>query len=488
MSNTKKSTDLDLGDDMAKFAQTAAPGVLSEAPADAGDNASELPPETSPASEKPEVFSGQDLVALALKETAPEAEAATEQAKPDPEPEAVEKVEPEVKAEAKAEVKAEPEVGTANPRDEDLDKIEKQLSPYTHTKTKKHFLDLKAVAQKARDELEQTKRAAAEEAAKLRKEADELRAATTGRAVPKEVEEELAQLRDKVRELDVASDPEVKKKYDSPLQANTDEAAQILKRQGLSDTVIAGLKAQGLTKRAVAGYIRQLKNYNDPKNPGVTEQANADGMALEDILSDSDRILREKTRVMADMKAQVDTKKAVRGSQAQTQNQELVQVTNSVREKTLAADIEALAKDFPQLKEPPAPGLNDPPAEKAAKENALSEWRKGTTVVADVLKEFDPTGKTPAQAAEIQGRAIAQMVQGVYFKKVLLPKILAERTSLQKEVDQLRSELTKRKTAGKILQGQVQAASGGGKGPTISEKAPLADAMTAFARAQGHNV
>ena len=104
----------------------------------------------------------------------------------------------------------------------DIADIESKLGQHTSPKTKQLFAEVKNLAAKERTEREKV----VKELEETRKQIDELKKTT--QTVPKEVEQEIQQLRDKVRQFDANADPAIISKYDGVIIKNNESITTII--------------------------------------------------------------------------------------------------------------------------------------------------------------------------------------------------------------------------------------------------------------------
>ena len=383
------------------------------------------------------------------------------------------------KADPAPEPKPEEAAKTA-PRDSDLSLDTRQASAM-HPKTKKIIEERnqKIIAERNKaDTLSKEKEA-------LAVELNQAREALKKGVIPKEVEEELANLRETVREVDIQRDPMIQKKYDAPIAKNQAQILKVLQGFGVGKTVdgkddleaVSKLTKEGLNFKTVTPYIKKLSDE------GYEEEAEQ----LRELLRDNIRIKTAKEFEMSDWKTNFASKKeqsAVEQRQYQERN------ISDVREhsqRILNSDIATLSKDFPMLQRPADPLPTDSSAVTKAKQDSLAAYDAMAKQVGEAIAQLDSSKVTPDKVAEVSGRVSANAVQSIILKQHVLPKLMKDLAELRARNTELESKFGKIKTAGTLSRAHSAAASA-----PAGAKAPLPesneDAAKQIAREMGLSV
>lgn len=337
-------------------------------------------------------------------------------------------------------------------RDADL-KVEH--GAHTHPKTRKIITEFQAKAKAARDERDRiiTEREA------LRNERDALakKSAEAPVAVPKETEDELKTLRERVRELDIARDPAIETKYDKKIAANNQSIVTTLKQQGFgmvkgedgktveNPAAIAELLRGGLTFKTLNPLLKKLDEAD------LVDEAET----IRDAIRQNNRLTTDRAQEIEGWKANYADRQKQRESSTREAQEKQLQAFSEQTNRVLSEDVAELTKDFSYLKQPPAPLLTDTPTVAKAKQTALDEYSSAEKKISDVVKTFDPTGAPPERRAEIVGRLNASAIQAVILKTHVLPKVRQELAANAARIKELETELEKIRGAGRMsrLQG-----------------------------------
>lgn len=376
----------------------------------------------------------------------------------------------EAAAPTEAAKKKESETKPATERDADL---KHEHAPHTHPKTRKVITDFQNKARAARDERD----AVIAEREALKRERDELvaKTKTTHATLPKEIETELATLRERVRELDIAQDPQIIAKYDKPIQANNDAIVAVLKAQGYgmkldaegkavdNPAAIATLLKSGLTYDNLQPLIDKLK----------TAGMHADARKIEKAIDRNEDLAEQRGREIDTWKKdhglRMQQREQVTKAQSEAQNKAFAQQTDA----QLKADLDTLAKDFPALKEPPQPTATDTPAVKQAKEKAIADYNAAAEKIAQAVKGFDTANIPADKMPEVVGRINAAAIQAIVLKTHLLPRMKAEAAANTARIKELETELETLRNAGRLSRAQTNSPSeptrGAGEAGSLEE-------------------
>lgn len=352
--------------------------------------------------------------------------------------------------------------GEATPPPERDADLKYEPSAHTHPKTRKIITQFQTAAKAARDEREAAIKRA--EAAELKAKEAEEKAKTV--VVPKEIEDEVKTLRERVRELDITKDPIIEQKYDRKIAANNDGILAVLKSNGYGAKVVDGktvenpaalakLAESGLGMKTVYPLIVQLQKaaekFTTEGNEDAALQAMQDADTLRDLLRENGRISQEKTKEIESWKG--DHAKRQLERQTQTKHQQETQAA-AFRQHTdaiLKSDLETLAKDFSYINRPADPLPTDTPLTKKAKEAAIAEYDAAAKAIETAVTQLKPdAAATPEKLAEVVGRVNANAIQAQVLKLQVLPRLKADLAAARKERDEFRAELEKVRDAGKL--------------------------------------
>jgi hypothetical protein len=308
-------------------------------------------------------------------------------------------------------------------RDADLAAAAAKLDPHSSTKTKQLFNEQSKRISEARDRVD----ALEVEKKAIQAELDERKKAP----LPKEVETELTQLRDLVRELDVTRDPQLVEKYDSRISENTETVIAALKEAGLSDAAAAKLQKAGLTLGNLKSYLEMIETG---KAPGGEEFA-ADPDTAEKIRE----AVRENARLTKDKELEVsklktgyeDRKKAEKATQDQ-----IVADAN----KRWETDFKGHIARWDFLKQPPAPDANDAPAVRKQKEAAITKFNESVNQFAAAIKKETSTPTEAVLSARI----------GILYRDQVVPRLAEQRDAAQARIKTLEAEIARLKGAGTL--------------------------------------
>lgn len=365
-----------------------------------------------------------------------------------------------VETEKKAEITSDKPVDTvAVTRDADLDELGAKLDLKTKPKTKEIIDGFKGKVTQERNQREQ-----------IAKERDDLKKQLEERSkspVPKEVTDELEQLRQTVQELDAARDPALQAKYDKKVAANEDAVVKILKDHGFGNDAngkeipgaVEALRKQGLTRKNLEEKISALAKA------GEHESAEE----LRDLLRENSRLGKEKLD-------EIEKFKATAGDRKKTAEGEMTRQVEAAN-KRMTEEFQSHVAKFDFLKEPAPAKPEDPPAVKQEKEKAILAFNDRVNRFAESIKKETGT----ATDAQISARI------GILYREQVVPQLQAELAALKKANEELTTQVKGLRGAGNL----------GGKGNAgLLAPAPKAkgdadpretyeDAVDAMARQQG---
>lgn len=395
-----------------------------------------------------------------------------------------------LEAEAKAKKDAEEAArAAADKKDDDLEAAEKELDPHTGKKTRQvvtRFKDEAIAARRERDavkvQFEEANRRAQEAETKL----------TTQKA-PKELEDRLAALQERVRELDITQDPAIQERFDKRVTANNESILGIMKANGLgekrdakgvktgdSPEEIEAVRKGGFTLGALDKYIKALEKGGNPD----------DAEAIREIVRENLRIARDKEAEVSKWKGDYEGRVAARTRESQERASQSDKITEQTRNTNVNADLAALTKDFPYLKEPEGPKAGDTAEVTKAKNALVAEYKASYAMVQEAVKAMNPVGAKPEDVPSIIGKIHSNAIIGVIMKTALIPKVLKDMAAANARIKELETELGRRKAAGVVARTHSAAVSA----PATGAKAPYSpdvstrDALADFAKKQGFEV
>lgn len=387
----------------------------------------------------------------------------------------------------------------ATPVHQDLEDMEKGLDRHTKPSTRKVITTFKSEAVAAR---ERANKAEQERIAAV-KERDALQEQIKSGKPPKEIEDELTTLRERLRELDVSRDPAIEAKYDKPVQKNTDAAIAMLGDYGLfkvaltdkdgkatgdfrdmtdkeKSKVTEQIKAGGISLRTMAQHISRLEKSGDVEG---AEQ-------LRDLARENDRLAREKAAEITSIKGNYEGRAQARTKEQQAQQEQIQSIATTTSQKVLQADIAELAKSFPAIAVPPEPLPTDSAAVVASKKAAISEYAAVAKQVEEAVKTFNSSGLPPDKAAEAQGRMTASAVKAVILQQHVLPRMVKEAQTQATRIKDLEAQVAKFRNAGGTNRAHIAAitAPNGQQAPAVPAGATFADSLREGMKARGIDV
>ncbi len=389
------------------------------------------------------------------KKAEEEAAAAAEAAKTSEETEKAKKDEEKAAADAAKLAADEKNKG----RDADLVLDEKKVEPGLRKPLKKVIESFKSKAVAARDEAETYKKKLAEvetQKAELEK------AVKNPPAIPKEVEEEVKTLRQKVRELDITQDPALKTKYDAKIEKiHTTLPLDVLKRHGLGKRQVT--QADG-TKALVddpdfneAAFREAAKNTDKLLEIAGALQADGnfkDAAKVQEMARQVGALSEAKQAEIDEWTKDYDARKTNQTKEQQAQQEKYNADLQSHMEVERLAATEIIAKIFPQIKAPPAPLPTDSPAVKAAKEKAQKDFEALGKSMGEEFGKFNTQGVDRAEAIKRNAKFQTAAISGVAFTKHIMPKLQADIAAKDAKIKQLEADLAKIKKAGSISRAQ----------------------------------
>lgn len=399
------------------------------------DDEPEKKPEVEPAKPDPDA---DDSMETAMRR-APERKADDERAA------AEKKKQDEAAAEAeKAKAAGVKPESTAAERDKDLND---ESVAHVHPKTRKIITDIKAKTKAARDERD----AMARERDALKTERDQLTEKAKAAPVPKELEEEVKTLRERVRELDITKDPLIEAKYDRRIVSNNQAIIATLKAQGYGmvekegkmvedPKVIAELMKTGLTLKSLNPLIKKLDEAD------LVDEAES----IREAVRQNSRISTERTQEIDGWKADHGRRQQAREQQTKQQVEQQQAAFTKQTDTQYRAELATLEKDFTYLRQPAAPLTTDTPVVAKAKQAALDEYNAAATKIETEVRALNFDGAPPERHAEIVGRINANAILAIALKTHVLPKALRDIQTRDARIKELEGELAKIRDAGKL--------------------------------------
>lgn len=392
-------------------------------------------------------------------------------------------------AKAAADKEAADKAAAAKPatteRDTDL-KLPEQTTAHVHPKTRKLIEERNAKITAARDERDRL----VKEKTDLEAALSEERAKAKTAVVPKQLEEEVKTLRERVRELDITKDPEIETKYDRPITENNDRVIETLKTFGFGTRLVDGKHVpapedvQALLKSGIS--LKTLKPYLDELDKiGEADAAET----IREAIRENARLGRSKQTEIETWKKDYDGRISVRTQQQQQEAEQASTQIRTVAQAEMKAEVEALVKDFPYILPPPAPEAKDAPAVRDAKQKALDEFNASADKVKQITAAFNPNGLPADKAYAAQGKLNAAAVKGVLLSQHVLPRVIREMKSKDARIAELEADLGKLRKAGTVSRAHAAAAiAPAGAAPAVKNTGDLASDLASFAREQGVSV
>lgn len=343
-------------------------------------------------------------------------EAAAEE--PEKKPEAAKAIEEAIAPAAEKKV----ESPATTDRDSDLKELESKLDPHASPKTRNHFKAQQQAVIEARNRAD----AAAAEAQRVK---DELAAAKAA-GVPKEIDDELKQLRETVRELDAARDPALQAKYDKRITSNNDAIISVLTKNGFGKDregkdlpgVVDALKKSGLTRATLQDKIDALEKA------GEHEAADE----VKELLRENNRLGREKESEVANYRTTYEQ----RAQQHEAENVKRVELAN----KRMVAEFKSHADKFDYLQPPPPVKPEDVPAIRKEKEKAIAGFNDRINRISEAIKKETATPEDAGISARV----------GILYRDHVLPHVQSQLEEARKEVESLKAKMKAMQGAGSI--------------------------------------
>lgn len=465
--------------ELAKMVEAEAPKAPEPAPEP------ELPPEEpaveAPAAEEPAPAAEEPAPAEAEVQEEQPAESAAERTIADE----LEELNRQ-SAEAKNKTAAKPAPVEEKPaeqpkqRDDDL-KLDVRQSAAMHPKTKKIIEERNQKIIAERNKADTLAKEREEMAAELNRVREQLKKG----AMPKEAEEELKTLRERIREMDITRDPSFEIRFDRPVAENQGRILNILQEFGVGKTqdgeddpeVVENLKKEGLNFKTVAPYIKKLSEE------GYEEEAEQ----LRELLRENIRIKNSKEKEISEWKTNFETKKQQAAQFSQQQSEKTAVEVREHATRILNSDIAELSKEFPFLNRPADPLPTDSAAIVKAKQDAIAAYDSAAKSISDAVAQLDPSKASPDKIAEVNGRLTANAVQNIIVRQHILPRLLKDLSDLKARNSELEAKVGKIKTAGSLSRAHAAAASA-----PAGAKAPLPesneDAARQIAREMGISI
>jgi len=341
-----------------------------------------------------------------------------------PAEESKEKIKDEQPKEAKVEpVKEEVKEPTKAEEIAEIAELEKKIDPHSSPKTKKLFNEVKGIAAKERAEREKI-------ANELKAAREELEKTKTN-AVPKELQDELQQLRDKIRQFDANADPAIINKYDNVITSNNDSIIKTLTDAGLPQEHAERLKKSGVTLANLKPYLDTLETGKGAD--GKQYDADPDtAEAIRERLRENMRLGKDKEREITDWRNNYEQR-----TKAQEEQQK-ASVTEA--EKRLANEFQTHVSKWDFLKKPADVLDTDAPAIRKQKETAIKEFNEVALKYGETIKKETAT----ALDAQIAART------GILYRDHIAPKLANQLQNANKEIETLRAQINNMKKAGSV--------------------------------------
>ena len=336
--------------------------------------------------------------------------------------EAAEKAEADKKAREQQAPKSAEEIERQK-RDSDLDDLEKQVETHVKPTTRKIIDNFKDNAKKARDE-------AAQARAELKSLQSQLEEAKKS-GVPKEVQDEIALLRERVRSVDASQDPAIVKKYEEPIKKNTEFVVDTLVKRGLSPDQGEMLKKGPLTMSRLKSVIDSIETGVGADGKQYTPDPDTADQ-LREAIRDNARLAKSRSEEITQWQQTYE----VRQKQQQENVKKEIDDTNARANERVGKVIARF--DF--LQKPKDPEANDAPAVKAQKLKAIEEHNSEVLRFAEALKKDTATIKD----------AIVTAREGVLIREIVVPRLESRLAAALKEVEALRADKGRLRKAGEM--------------------------------------
>lgn len=324
----------------------------------------------------------------------------------------------------------------------DLESIEAKLGQHTSPKTKKLFNEVKTLAAKERTERERV----AKELEDTRKQLEEIK--KSKEALPPSVNEELQQLRDRLRSFDANADPAIVQKYDNTINKNNENIIKTLVDAGLPKEHADKLKKNGITLANLKPYLDTLESGKGAD--GKQYDADPDtAEAIRESLRENLRLSKDKAREIDEWRANYDQ----RIKQTEEQQQKAIQEATG----RLNKEFETHLSKWDFLKKPSDIMDTDAPAIRKQKEEAINRYNEASLKFAETVKNetTDPLN------AQISARI------GILYRDHVAPQLQNQLAEARKEIESLRAQVGKMKQSGSASR------SIGTTAPRSAPKAPV---------------
>ena len=347
--------------------------------------------------------------------------------------------------------------GAESKRDDDIAQIESKLDPHTSPKAREHFNALKKAAVEARNKAEEAEKSIAT----LKAEVEERKKTP----LPKETEEQLKQLQDTIREIDITRDPVFAAKYDHKIKANESKITTALVENGLDPKLADRLQRQGYSLSALKSYIDMIEKGDDGQgnkfdpNPELADEMRA-------ALRENGKLGKERESEFGQLKASYDQ----RQQQTTAQQQEKLTAANN----RLQTEFKSHVDRFPFLQKPPEAADTDPPAVRKQKEQAITEFNATVNKYAEISRKetSDPIEAT------ISARI------GILYREFVVPNLQNQVKELQTQLAEAQGRVKKLTKAGSLTPSVRSAETRPAKSEPVEGEA-FGDAVDASARALG---
>lgn len=305
---------------------------------------------------------------------------------------------------------------------DDLDALAARLDPHARPKTKQIIEDFKVETRKARQEAIDTKAKVAE----LEKQLDE----SKKRALPKEVEDELASLRETVRTLDASKDPALVQKYDKRIQSNEGKIIDLLKANGFGQdaegkekpAVIEALKRQGLNRRALSDTIKKLRDAGQHEDADEVEQ----------LLRDNSNLSHDRANELEQLKSTSEQRAKAKADEAKA--------TTEANQKKMVEGFTKEVNKYDFLKQPPA-------VDKKAEPGVQKQQQAAITAFNDSVAKISETIRTEL-ATDVGINTTARV--GILLRDHVVPRLQKQIADLQKQLGERESKIKGYKAAGDL--------------------------------------
>lgn len=274
---------------------------------------------------------------------------------------------------------------------------------------------------------------------------------------PKEMEDELASLRQQVRQLDISKDPALVKKYDAKIKTNGESALGLLKDFGVFTVLDKDKKPVEMTeaeKKALSSEIektgfgiRGMARYISAlEKAGEYEAAER----LRQMASQNDQLARDKQEEVDTWNKDYEGLQAQRTRESEAAHTAYLSTVKAEGETSLQSELGELVKTFPHLNRPPAPLETDSTEVKAQKQKAIDEYTAAEQQLNESVKVFSSEGKTPEQQAKAYGKMSSAAVTSLILKQHVLPKLQKDLAEATARAVAAETDLAKLRKAGNL--------------------------------------